>query len=286
MIRKNRLNKILIITSLLISIALILYSILRALETNIDLYLTPTQIESGEYNTDKNFKLGGMVKKESLKQSESLEIKFRAQLLLFVYDFDGPTDVSPYVDPKSLFYHAVVPFAGKYLGEDFARNYDHGMREWLRRAADADARTTFDDRLDDRDVGWQAIDYIRGSQSPYPNTVVRLKHSTVTHHTGDTFYEPMVTCYGNPAGLIPFLEDWNKECGAKLCWGIDGTFNFTERQSAKDVFSNNNHPYTRDVGHKNWRHMTGDEGNHWWNGKPMREVVPQITRAILEAEKK
>ena len=45
MIRKNRLNKILIITSLLISIALILYSILRALETNIDLYLTPTQIE-------------------------------------------------------------------------------------------------------------------------------------------------------------------------------------------------------------------------------------------------
>ena len=76
MIRKNRLNKILIITSLLISIALILYSILRALETNIDLYLTPTQIESGEYNTDKNFKLGGMVKEASLKQSESLEIKF------------------------------------------------------------------------------------------------------------------------------------------------------------------------------------------------------------------
>ncbi len=76
MIRKNRLNRILIITSLLISIALILYSILRALETNIDLYLTPTQIESGEYNTDKNFKLGGMVKKDSLKQSESMEIEF------------------------------------------------------------------------------------------------------------------------------------------------------------------------------------------------------------------
>tara|TARA_B100001996_G_scaffold322721_1_gene267621 strand:- start:547 stop:963 length:417 start_codon:yes stop_codon:yes gene_type:complete len=76
MIRKNRLNKILIITSLLISIALILYSILRALETNIDLYLTPTQIESGEYNTDNNFKLGGMVKKDSLRQSESMEIEF------------------------------------------------------------------------------------------------------------------------------------------------------------------------------------------------------------------
>ncbi len=76
MIRKNRLNKIFIIVSLLISLTLILYSILRALETNIDLYLTPTQVESGEYSIDKSFKLGGMVKKESLKQSESLEIKF------------------------------------------------------------------------------------------------------------------------------------------------------------------------------------------------------------------
>ena len=87
MIRKNRLNKILIITSLLISIALILYSILRALETNIDLYLTPTQIESGEYNKDKNFKLGGMVKKDSLKQSESMEIEFT------VTDFNKEVEV-------------------------------------------------------------------------------------------------------------------------------------------------------------------------------------------------
>ena len=87
MIRKNRWNKILIIASLLISIALILYSILRALETNIDLYLTPTQIESGEYNTDKNFKLGGMVKEASLKQSESLEIEFT------VTDFNKEVEV-------------------------------------------------------------------------------------------------------------------------------------------------------------------------------------------------
>ncbi len=87
MIRKNRWNKILIIASLLISVALILYSILRALETNIDLYLTPTQIESGEYNTDKNFKLGGMVKEASLKQSESLEIEFT------VTDFNKEVEV-------------------------------------------------------------------------------------------------------------------------------------------------------------------------------------------------
>ena len=59
----------------------------RALETNIDLYLTPTQIESGEYNTDKNFKLGGMVKKDSLKQSESMEIEFT------VTDFNKEVEV-------------------------------------------------------------------------------------------------------------------------------------------------------------------------------------------------
>ena len=76
MIRKNRLNKIFIIVSILISVALITYSILRALETNIDLYLTPTQIKSGEYDIDSKFKLGGMVKKDSLKESESLEIEF------------------------------------------------------------------------------------------------------------------------------------------------------------------------------------------------------------------
>tara|TARA_B100000427_G_scaffold77178_1_gene62974 strand:+ start:198 stop:614 length:417 start_codon:yes stop_codon:yes gene_type:complete len=87
MIRKNRLNKILIIASLLISIALILYSILRALETNIDLYLTPTQIESGEYNIDNNFKLGGMVKEGSLRQSESMEIEFT------VTDFNKEVEV-------------------------------------------------------------------------------------------------------------------------------------------------------------------------------------------------
>ena len=87
MIRKNRLNKIFIIVSLLISLTLILYSILRALETNIDLYLTPTQVESGEYNIDKNFKLGGMVKEASLKQSESLEIEFT------VTDFNKEVEV-------------------------------------------------------------------------------------------------------------------------------------------------------------------------------------------------
>ena len=87
MIRKNRLNKILIITSLLISIALILYSILRALETNIDRSLTTTQIESGEYNTDKNFKLEEMVKKDILKQSESMEIEFT------VTDFNKEVEV-------------------------------------------------------------------------------------------------------------------------------------------------------------------------------------------------
>ena len=80
MIRKNRLNKIFIIVSILISVALITYSILRALETNIDLYLTPTQIKSGEYDLDSKFKLGGMVKKDSLKEIEFIVTDFNHEI--------------------------------------------------------------------------------------------------------------------------------------------------------------------------------------------------------------
>ena len=57
MIRRNRANRILTIIFFLTSLALIVYSILRALESNIDLYLTPTQVKSENYNIDDDFKL-------------------------------------------------------------------------------------------------------------------------------------------------------------------------------------------------------------------------------------
>ena len=61
MIRQNRANKIYLILFSFISIALIIYFVIKALEKNIDLYLTPTQIISGDYNTLTKFNLGGMV---------------------------------------------------------------------------------------------------------------------------------------------------------------------------------------------------------------------------------
>tara|TARA_B100000927_G_scaffold281919_1_gene267950 strand:+ start:10765 stop:11193 length:429 start_codon:yes stop_codon:yes gene_type:complete len=89
MIRRNRANKIYLILLSLASVALIVFFIIKALEKNIDLYLTPTQIFSGEYNTVQKFKLGGMVEKGSLQrvEGEDLVVTFT------VTDFENSIDV-------------------------------------------------------------------------------------------------------------------------------------------------------------------------------------------------
>ena len=76
MIRKNRLNKIYLIIFFLLSIGLITFFILRALEKNIDLYLTPSDIKAVDFNQPDDFKLGGMVKVGSLEKLRGLEISF------------------------------------------------------------------------------------------------------------------------------------------------------------------------------------------------------------------
>ena len=76
MIRTNRLNKIYLISTFILSVGLIIFFILRALQENIDLYLTPSQIVTGEYDISQDFRLGGMVKESSLEKLESLEIQF------------------------------------------------------------------------------------------------------------------------------------------------------------------------------------------------------------------
>ena len=45
MIRKNRLNRIYLIVFFLLSIGAITFFVLKALEDNIDLYLTPTEVK-------------------------------------------------------------------------------------------------------------------------------------------------------------------------------------------------------------------------------------------------
>ena len=74
MIRKNRLNKIYLIIFFLLSIGLITFFILRALEKNIDLYLTPSDLKAVDFNQPDDFKLGGMVKVGSLEKLGGLEL--------------------------------------------------------------------------------------------------------------------------------------------------------------------------------------------------------------------
>ena len=76
MIRKNRLNKIYLIVFFLFSVGLITFFILRALEKNIDLYLTPSDLKAVDFNQPDDFKLGGMVKVGSLEKLGGLEISF------------------------------------------------------------------------------------------------------------------------------------------------------------------------------------------------------------------
>ena len=87
MIRKNRLNKIYQIIFFLLSVGLITFFILRALEKNIDLYLTPSDVKAADFNQPDDFKLGGMVKVGSLEKLEGLEISF------IVTDFESEMTV-------------------------------------------------------------------------------------------------------------------------------------------------------------------------------------------------
>lgn len=76
MIRKNRANKIYVLLSFVFAAVLIIYFILQAMEKNIDLYLTPTQVVSGEYEVNDSFRLGGMVKQGSIERGDDLEMVF------------------------------------------------------------------------------------------------------------------------------------------------------------------------------------------------------------------
>ena len=76
MIRKNRLNRIYLIFFFLLSLGAITFFILKALEDNIDLYLTPSEVKESKIQDLENFKLGGMVKEDSLQMLEDLNVSF------------------------------------------------------------------------------------------------------------------------------------------------------------------------------------------------------------------
>tara|TARA_B100000965_G_scaffold83501_1_gene67219 strand:+ start:460 stop:870 length:411 start_codon:yes stop_codon:yes gene_type:complete len=87
MIRKNRLNRIYLIAFFLLSLGAITFFVLRALENNIDLYLTPTEVKAQQIQELEDFKLGGMVKENSVEMLEELNVSF------VVTDFENEISV-------------------------------------------------------------------------------------------------------------------------------------------------------------------------------------------------
>ena len=88
MIRKNRLNRIYLIFFFVLSLGAITFFILKALEDNIDLYLTPTEVKESKIQDLENFKLGGMVKVDSIQMLEDLNVSFT------VTDFENEINVT------------------------------------------------------------------------------------------------------------------------------------------------------------------------------------------------
>ena len=88
MIRKNRLNRIYLIFFFVLSLGAITFFVLKALEDNIDLYLTPTEVKESNIQDLENFKLGGMVKVDSVQMLEDLNVSF------IVTDFENEINVT------------------------------------------------------------------------------------------------------------------------------------------------------------------------------------------------
>ena len=94
MVRKNRLQRIYLILFFLLSLGAITFFVLKALENNIDLYLTPTEVLMKDLKELENFKLGGMVKEDSVEMENGLNVSF------IVTDFE--TEIS-------VLYEGVLP---------------------------------------------------------------------------------------------------------------------------------------------------------------------------------
>lgn len=72
---KPRTRRALLITAVLVGVTAALLLILNALNSNIALYITPSQVMAGQHPKDKAFRIGGMVKTGSIVR-EGLEVKF------------------------------------------------------------------------------------------------------------------------------------------------------------------------------------------------------------------
>ena len=70
-------KRLLLILAILAGVAIAVALALSALQQNINLFYTPTQIANGEAPQDTRIRAGGMVAKESLKRTgDSLDVEF------------------------------------------------------------------------------------------------------------------------------------------------------------------------------------------------------------------
>lgn len=73
----QRKKRLLLILGLLVGVAVALGFALSALQQNINLFYTPTQIANGEAPQDTRIRAGGMVEKGSVQRSaDSLDVRF------------------------------------------------------------------------------------------------------------------------------------------------------------------------------------------------------------------
>ena len=73
----QRKKRLLLIVALVVGVAIALGLALGALQQNINLFYTPTQIANGEAPVDTRIRAGGMVEKGSVQRSgDSLDVRF------------------------------------------------------------------------------------------------------------------------------------------------------------------------------------------------------------------
>ena len=74
---KNRHQKLAIIVLALIVIAAVVALVLNALNSNIALYISPSDVKAGKYPNDKIFRIGGLDKENSVqRQADGVSVSF------------------------------------------------------------------------------------------------------------------------------------------------------------------------------------------------------------------
>jgi len=132
------------------------------------------------------------------KLRELVEKKCKAELVLFGYNFDGPTDRSPYVDPATLFYHAIIPTCGVNLGPEEVKKYDEGLRNWLR-ADNLNRRHIVTAQSITPDI-WLRI----------PGQKAEIPADTIGNSDVVVIQRPINFIAGNDLDPKPMFGDWNK----------------------------------------------------------------------------